>query len=119
MQNSVNRTISLLEFPFLKSLKQWFNFYKCHTSSILYVSLFQLIENGSRSQEAPETAGGSQVVDAGQAGRRLHDPLQLRPAQASRVDADAALPQEQAQVRAHRQGVQAHHEAAPHQGRKD
>ena len=43
--------------------------------------------------------------------------MQLRPAQVARVDADGALPQEPAQVRPHRKGVQAHHEAASYQGR--
>ncbi len=84
--------------------------------------MFQFVQNldkdGSRSQEAPEANGGFQVVNAGQASKCLHDPVQLRPPQAPRVDADAELSQEQAQVRAHRQGVQAHHEATSHHGRR-
>ena len=43
--------------------------------------------------------------------------MQLRTPQAPRVHAHVPLPEEQAQVRPHRKGVQAHHEAAPHQGK--
>ena len=44
--------------------------------------------------------------------------MQLRPSQVARVDADAVVPQEPAQVRPHRKGVQSHHEAASRQGKQ-
>ena len=50
-------------------------------------------------------------MDVGQVGRRLHHPLQFRAPQATRVNAHAVVPEEQAEVRSDRQGVQAHHEA--------